>query len=77
MEEKVCDMLAELCDDEVVRENRNVDLFETGLLDSLGFAELLVRIEEDFSVVIFPSEMAREDLNTPSKIIDVITARSK
>lgn len=76
MEEKVLDMLAELCDDEVVKEDKTVDLFETGLLDSLGFTELLVNIEEMFSIIIAPSEIDRSDINTPQKIIDLIKARS-
>lgn len=76
MEEKVLDMLAELCDDDVVKEDKDVDLFETGLLDSLGFTELLVDIEERFSIVIAPSEIERSEMNTPQKIIDLIKARS-
>lgn len=76
MEEKVLDMLAELCDDEIVKENKDVDLFETGLLDSLGFTELLVNIEDLFSIIIAPSEIERSDINTPQKIIDLIKARS-
>ena len=75
MNEKVLDMLAELCEDDVVKENLDIDLFETGLLDSLGFTELLVNIETEFDVVIAPSEVEREDMNTPHKIIHQIQSR--
>ena len=75
MDEKVLDMLAELCEDDVVKENLDIDLFETGLLDSLGFTELLVNIETEFDVVIAPSEVEREDMNTPHKIIHQIQSR--
>lgn len=76
MEEKILDMLAELCDDDIVKTNKDVDLFQTGLLDSLGFTELLVDIEEKFSIIIAPSEIDRSEMNTPQKIIDLIKARS-
>lgn len=76
MEEKILDMLSELCDDDTVKTDKNVDLFETGLLDSLGFTELLVDIEDQFSIIIAPSEIDRRDMNTPQKIIDLIKARS-
>lgn len=76
MEEKILDMLADLCDDEIVKTDKNVDLFETGLLDSLGFTELLVDIEDQFSIIIAPSEIDRSEMNTPQKIIDLINARS-
>ena len=72
MVEKLMDILEEICEDEVVREEREIDLFEEDLLDSLGFAELLVRIEEEFSIVIAPSVVKREDMNTPNKILALL-----
>ena len=45
MEERVMDLLAEICEDDVVREDPDIDLFEEDLLDSLAFTELLVAIE--------------------------------
>lgn len=75
MEEKVLDLLVKLCEDESVRNNLDMDLFEDDLIDSLAFAELLFLIEEDFGVIIAPSEVAREDINTASKIIFLIKER--
>lgn len=72
MEAKVLEMLAELCEDDVVKEDREIELFETGLVDSLVFAELLFEIEDRFGVVIAPSEIDRAEMNTPQKIIDLI-----
>ena len=75
LEMKVLEMLAELCEDEVVKENREVELFETGLIDSLVFAELLFEIEDRFKVVIAPSQVERKDMDTPQKIISLIRER--
>lgn len=75
MEDKLLDMLAELCDDDSVKENRDEDLFESDLLDSLAFADLLFAIEENFGVIIAPSELEREDINTPNKIITLVKER--
>ncbi|MBE6035253.1 D-alanine--poly(phosphoribitol) ligase subunit 2 [Aminipila sp.] len=75
MREKILDMLAEICEDDIVRENTDIDLLKTDLLDSLGFAELLALVEEDFGIVLSPSEFQREDLNTPAKIMEVIESR--
>lgn len=77
MEEKVLEMLTELCEDEVVKTNKEIELFKTGLLDSLTFAELLFNIEDQFGIIIAPSEIEREDINTPQKIIDLIQERTK
>lgn len=72
METKVLEMLEELCEDAVVKKDRKIELFKTGLIDSLVFAELLFEIEDRFGVVIAPSEVEREEMNTPQKIIDLI-----
>ena len=45
MEEKLLDMLERICEDDIVREEYDLDLIDEGLLDSLAFAELLVDIE--------------------------------
>ena len=47
MKEKVLDLLEEVCDDDVVREDLDMDLFEEELMDSLAFAELLAMIEDE------------------------------
>lgn len=75
MREKILNMLAEICEDDVVKKNVDMDLLKTGLLDSLGFAEMLALVEEDFGIVLSPSEFQREDLNTPAKIIEIIESR--
>ena len=59
MKEKVLDLLEEVCDDDVVREDLDMDLFEEELMDSLAFAELLAMIEDELGVVISPSEVVR------------------
>lgn len=76
MEEKILDMLERICEDDEVRADYDMDLFEADLLDSLGFAELLVGIEEDFGIIVSPSEVERNDMNTANKIIALVKSRS-
>lgn len=75
MEEKILDILAEACEDECVKEDLDMELFDSDLLDSLGFAELLAELDEELGVVIAPSEVDREDMNTPRKIIELVKSR--
>lgn len=75
LESKVLDMLEDICADDAVREERDVDLFDAGLLDSLAAIEVLVGIEEDFGVEIAPTAVERKEMNTVNKIIDQIAAR--
>ena len=75
MEEKLIDLIAEVCDTDDVRERCDIDLFEAGLLDSLGAIDLLVEIEEEFGVVIAPTELERSEMNTVNKIIERVKER--
>lgn len=75
MENKFFDILEELCGDEIVRENPDINLLEEDLMDSLDYTELLIEIEDAFGVVIAPSEVTREEMDTPNKILSVIKSK--
>ena len=75
MEEKILDILEELCETDEVRDDLDADLFDSGFLDSLSFAELLYAIESNFNVIIAPSEIERSDINTANKIISLVKER--
>lgn len=77
MKEKILDMLVRITDEEEIKENLDINLFENDILDSLGFTELLVSIEEEFGISISPTEIQRETVDTPNKIIKLIESRSK
>lgn len=75
VENDILTIIEELTGDDVVWEERDLDLFEEGLFDSLLAIEFLVAIEDRFGVVIAPTELEREEMNTPAKIIARITER--
>lgn len=72
MEEKILAMLEELCEDEIVREDMNINMKEEGLMDSLAFVEMLLQIEEEFGVRIAPTEVTYEEIDTPNKVINYL-----
>ena len=76
MKEKILDIIEKVCEDDGIREDLTINLFEEDLLDSLSFVELLVELEDNLGVVISPSEVTREDMDTPNKIINLIKTRS-
>ena len=75
MENKFFDILEELCGDEIVKENPDINLLDEDLMDSLDYTELLIEIEDAFGVVIAPSEVTREEMDTPNKILSVIKSK--
>ena len=75
MKERILDILAELCADDSIKENLDIDLREEGLIDSLDYIELLAQIEEEFGLVLSPSELTRGEMSTPRKILKTISDR--
>lgn len=69
---KVIDIIEEVCDDSVVRENLDIDLWKTGLIDSMGFINLLSSLEDEFDVEVDISNITRETMATPNMIIKYI-----
>lgn len=72
MKEKILDILENVCGTDEVKQNRDINLFEEGILDSLGFIELLVELEEKLKIKIDPTEADRSEIDTPNKLIDYI-----
>ena len=62
MEEQVLSLLEELCEDEVVREDLDINLRDEGLLDSLGFATA-------------PTEVTYEEIDTPRRVMAYVKKR--
>lgn len=73
--EIVLDLLEEICGDDIVREDMDIDLLEEDLIDSLDYTELLIGIEEKTGVIMAPSELRRDEMDTPNKIVAQVMRR--
>jgi len=62
IKEQVLEMLEEICEDEVVREDLDINM-------------MLVKIEEIFGLTIAPTEVTYEEIDTPNKVISYIENR--
>ena len=54
---------------EDVSDMMDEDLFDAGVLDSMGTVELVVEIENRFDIRVPVTEFGRDDWNTANKII--------
>lgn len=58
---------------EDVSDMMDEDLFDAGVLDSMGTVELIVALENRFDIHVPVSEFGRDDWNTANKIIEGVT----
>ena len=58
---------------EDVSDMMDEDLFDAGVLDSMGTVELIVELESRFGIRVPVSEFGRDDWNTANKIVEGVT----
>jgi D-alanine--poly(phosphoribitol) ligase subunit 2 len=68
----ITDILTELTGTDAVESQPDINLFDEGLLDSIGTVEMLVLIEEKLGLAIPPSEFDRELWATPNMIVSQV-----
>ena len=72
MEEKVIDIIAEICEDETIKDNLDIDLIENEILDSLAFITLISRLEEEFDIEIQPTQVKPDTWRSINSIIELV-----
>lgn len=68
MEEKVIEIIENLTGYKKLKENRDIDLLENEIFDSLAFIELIATLNEEFDIEIQPTQV---DPNTWRNIIKI------
>ena len=58
---------------EDVSDMMDEDLFDAGVLDSMGTVELIVELGSRFDIRVPVSEFGRDDWNTANKIVEGVT----
>ena len=58
---------------EDVSDMMDEDLFDAGVLDSMGTVELIVELENRFGIRVPVSEFGRDDWNSANKIVEGVT----
>ena len=72
MEEKIIEIIINLTGFNNLKENKNIDLLENEILDSLAFIELITTLEEEFDIEIQPTQINPNTWRSVSKIVELI-----
>lgn len=77
MEQKITEILAELCGAEPEEIEPELLLFEEGLLDSFGAIQLVMALEEAFGISLNMASLPRERIATPAAIAELIREKQR
>lgn len=72
MEEKIIEIIENLTGYKKLKENRDIDLLENEILDSLAFIELITTLEEEFDIEIQPTQVEPNTWRNIKQISDLV-----
>jgi D-alanine--poly(phosphoribitol) ligase subunit 2 len=72
---RILDILCEVTGDGEVATDLDVELYGSGLLDSLGIVTLLVSFEQVLGLTISPTDLDREAWATPRRLVADVERR--
>lgn len=72
MEEKIIEIIENLTGYKKLKENRDIDLLENEILDSLAFIELITTLEEEFDIEIQTTQVEPNTWRNIKKISDLV-----
>ncbi len=77
MEDKIIEIIEELSEIKNLKENKEMDLIENDVLDSLAFIELIYRLEEEFDIEIQPTQVKSDTWRKISEIEKLVANLKK
>lgn len=69
MKDQILDILADVTGSDEVKKDLDINIFQTGLLDSMGTVQFLLELQDQLGVNVPVSEFDRSEWDTPNKII--------
>lgn len=71
---RIVSFIKELSQSKVFPEN--IDLIESGVLDSFSFVELIVFLEKQFNIKVNPFEVRIEDLHSVDSLVSFVMRKN-
>ena len=73
MEEKIIDIIEKVSDYKELKNNKDIDLLENEILDSLAFIELIEMLNNEFNIEIQPTQVTPDTWRSVKKIAQYIS----
>jgi D-alanine--poly(phosphoribitol) ligase subunit 2 len=73
MEEKIIEIIEKISDCKSLKKNRDIDLLENEILDSLAFIELITALEDEFNIEIQPTQVKPDTWRSITSIANLVT----
>lgn len=75
MKNTIIEILEEVTGTDEIREELDFDLFEAGLIDSLGIIDILLAIEEKLGIRLQPTDLSRDDMKSVNSLVTFLSKK--
>ena len=72
MEERIIEIIENLTGFKNLKDNKDIDLLENEILDSLAFIELITNLEEEFDIEIQPTQVSPDTWRKIENIVKMV-----
>ena len=72
MEERIIEIIENLTGFKNLKDNKDIDLLENEILDSLAFIELITSLEEEFNIEIQPTQVSPDTWRKIENIVKMV-----
>lgn len=77
MEEKIIQIIERLTGFKDLKNNKDIDLIENEIIDSLAFIELVSSLEDEFEIEIQPTQIDPNNWRKLNSIVNLVTELKK
>ncbi|ARQ06424.1 D-alanine--poly(phosphoribitol) ligase subunit 2 [Macrococcoides canis] len=70
--QEVLDVIAEVAENDIVKENPDIKIFDENILDSFATVGLLLALNERLDMDLTITDFDRDEWATPNMIVDVL-----
>lgn len=72
MEQRIIEIIENLTEFEELAQNKEIDLLENDILDSLSFIQLIEILQDEFNIEIQPTQVPSKSWRTVKNIVELV-----
>lgn len=72
MKDKIVEIIIEVCEDDSVKDNLDIDLIDSEIIDSFALVSLITKLEEEFNIELQPTQIKPDTWRSIDSIVKLV-----
>ena len=75
MYNRILEIIVDICQEEIIKSDPDINLIESDLIDSMAFIEIISTLEDEFEIQIQPTQVPYEVWSSVEKITKFVESK--